>query len=98
MAESPLGIAVVGYGYWGPNLVRKFMKGNSSTVTYVVDQSEDRLASVRARYPSIRTSTSFEDALRDEEVQAVAVATPVSTHFGLAMDALEAGKHVLVEK
>jgi predicted dehydrogenase len=89
---------VVGYGYWGPNLVRNFMETAGASVRYVIDQSEERLAPVRVRYPSIRTTTSLDEALRDEAVGAVAVATPVSTHFGLAMAALEAGKHVLVEK
>src|SRR5438270_230363 len=91
-------IAVIGYGYWGPNLVRNFGEAPGSTVTVVSDLRPDRLAAVQARYPAVRTSTDFADVLSDPFVDAVVVATPVATHFELAMAALRAGKHVLVEK
>ena len=91
-------VGVIGYGYWGPNLVRNFMEAQGSTVVAVCDLRPERLAMVQNRYPSIRTLTNWKDLLNDPEIDAVAVATPVSSHFELAMAALEANKHVLVEK
>ena len=93
-----LQIAVVGYGYWGPNLVRNFMENDKSTVAYVCDGRQERLELVRTRYPTIKTTTEFQDLLDSPEVDAIVVATPVSTHYPLALKALQAGKHVLVEK
>ena len=90
-------VGVVGYGYWGPNLVRNFMSNGQTDVALVCDSRDDRLALVKARYPTITTTTEFSDLL-SSDVAAVIVATPVSTHFPLAMRALQAGKHVLVEK
>ena len=91
-------IGVIGYGYWGPNLVRNFAAVNDSQVSYVCDQSPSRLEVVASSYPSIALSTDVEEVLRSPEVDAIAVATPVSTHFEIARRALAAGKHVLVEK
>ena len=93
-----IGIGVIGYGYWGPNLVRNFMEAPGSTVSVVCDLSADRLAQARRRYPSIKTTDDYAVLLGDPAVAAVAIATPVSSHFTLAMQALKAGKHVLVEK
>jgi len=94
----PIGIGVVGYGYWGPNLVRNFMETPGAEVLVCCDRDESRLARVHDRYPSVRTTTEYADLLDDPSVDAVIIATPVSTHFELARRALEAGKHVLVEK
>ena len=91
-------VGVIGYGYWGPNLVRNFMEAAGSTVVAVCDLRPERLAMVLSRYPSIRTLTNWQDLLNDTEIDAVAIATPVSSHFELAMAALGANKHVLVEK
>lgn len=91
-------IAVVGYGYWGPNLVRNFQESERSRVTMVCDMNEARLGSVASRYPTIQTTKDVHDIWTSTEVDAVAIATPVSTHFDIAMQALRAGKHVLVEK
>jgi predicted dehydrogenase len=96
--SSPIGIGVVGYGYWGPNLVRNFMDAPSSRVVTVCDLSEDRLAPVRRRYPAIETTSDYRELLNDPRVDAIAVATPVSSHYALGLAALEAGKHLLVEK
>lgn len=96
--RQTVGIGVVGYGYWGPNLVRNFGTTPGARVVAVSDLSPNRLADVQAHYPAIRTTSRYEDMLLDPEIDAVAVATPVSSHFRLAMQALEAGKHVLVEK
>lgn len=91
-------MAVIGYGYWGPNLVRNFMEVPGSRVVAVSDLRSDRLAQVHARFPTIRATTDYRELLADPTIDAVAIATPVSTHFGMALQALEAGKHVLVAK
>lgn len=93
-----LKIGVIGYGYWGPNLVRNFMDVPGSTVVAVCDLRPERLAQLQARYPSVKTLNNHRELLDDPEIDAIAVATPVSSHFDLAMAALEANKHVLVEK
>ena len=93
-----IGIGVVGYGYWGPNLVRNFSEVAGARVTYVADLSKARLDAAASRYPGIKISTSPQDLIADPSVDAVVIATPVRTHFELAMAALKAGKHVLVEK
>ena len=91
-------IGVIGYGYWGPNLVRNFAETPGARVGFVADKRTERLSHVRARYPATKVSTDYRDLITDPGVDAVAIATPVSSHFDLAMEALRAGKHVLVEK
>lgn len=91
-------VGVIGYGYWGPNLVRNFSEVPGSKVAAVADLSTHRLGQVQARYPFIKTTTDYHDLLSDPTIDAVVVATPVHTHFPLASEALDAGKHVLVEK
>ncbi|HEX6764306.1 MAG TPA: Gfo/Idh/MocA family oxidoreductase [Polyangiaceae bacterium] len=93
-----LGIAVIGYGYWGPNLVRNFMQADGARVVAVCDPVEKRRAQVQGLYPTIKTYANITETLADPNVNAVVIATPVSSHFELAMQALQAGKHVLVEK
>jgi predicted dehydrogenase len=93
-----LGVAIIGHGYWGPNLVRNFAELPDARVVAVSDRLAARLEPVALRYPTVRTTTDHRDLLRDPEVEAIAIATPVSTHYELARQALEAGKHVLVEK
>lgn len=94
----PLRVAVVGLGYWGPNLVRVLHELPEAEVAAVCDLDSTRLAKVSARYPGLRTTTKFEDLLADGEIDAIAIATSVSTHYPLALASLEAGKHVFVEK
>jgi predicted dehydrogenase len=96
--SEPIRVGVIGYGYWGPNLVRNFAEVPGAQVAVVSDLSQERLAQVSGRYPSVRTTTDVQDLIDDPEVDAVVIATPVRTHFDLAMRALHAGKHVLVEK
>jgi predicted dehydrogenase len=91
-------IGVIGYGYWGPNLVRNFFECPVTDVVSVADLNSDRLGLVNRRYPGVETTTDYRDILRNPRIDAVAISTPVTSHFGLAMEALEAGKHVLVEK
>lgn len=93
-----IGVAVVGYGYWGPNLVRNFCSTPGTRLIAVCDLQKDRLAAMQARYPSVAITDDFDEILRDPRIDAIAIATPVSTHFRLAMRALMAGKHVFVEK
>lgn len=91
-------IGIIGYGYWGPNLVRNYVAHPGSTVVCVADRDEARLARLAAVHPAIATTTSAQELIERGDVDAVIVATPVSSHFELAMAALQAGKHVLVEK
>ena len=91
-------IAVVGLGYWGPNLVRNFLSTNDVENVVCCDLQQRRLDQIRKRYPGVEVCLSTEDLLRRTDVEAVAIATPVSTHFALGMKVLEAGKHLLVEK
>ncbi len=91
-------IGVVGYGYWGPNLVRNFFECPDTEVAAVADMRQERLDLVARRYPGLRLTTAYKDLLNDPAIDAVAISTPVTTHFPLAMEALRAGKHVLVEK
>ena len=91
-------IGVIGYGYWGPNLVRNFSELSGANVRTVSDFSPELLAKAKARYPAIQITTDCNDIFNDPEIDAVAIATPVSTHFKLALAALQSGKHVMVEK
>jgi predicted dehydrogenase len=91
-------VAVIGCGYWGPNLIRNFFDTPGCRLTTICDLSEDRLLQMQRRHPSVRATTSVEDVLRDPAIDAIAIATPVHTHAKLADAALRAGKHVLVEK
>lgn len=96
MANINLG--VIGYGYWGPNIVRNFFNTNDCTVKKVADGRPERLAVLAKIFPSIQGVSSADDIISDKEIDAVVVATPVYTHFDLAKKALENGKHVLIEK
>ncbi|HWN08381.1 MAG TPA: Gfo/Idh/MocA family oxidoreductase [Pyrinomonadaceae bacterium] len=91
-------VGVIGYGYWGPNLVRNFMEAQGSTVVAVCDQRSERLVQLQTRYPTIKTTNNGAALFEDTEIDAIVIATPVSSHFELAMAALKADKHVLVEK
>jgi predicted dehydrogenase len=97
-SHERLRVGVIGYGYWGPNLVRNFVEVSGSTVTAVADRSSQRREAARQRYPWIRALEDASELIADPCIDAVVVATPVSTHFELALQALRASKHVLVEK
>jgi predicted dehydrogenase len=98
-ASAPaIRVAVIGYGYWGPNLVRNFWDLPGCQVWGVSDTRESQLAQAHARYPAITTSLDSHALIGDPAVDAVIIMTPVSTHFQLALEALQAGKHVLVAK
>jgi predicted dehydrogenase len=91
-------IGVVGYGYWGPNLVRNFSETPGACVSAVADLDTSKLELVHRRYPAITATNDFRDVLSDPAVDAIAIATPVSTHFELGMAVLRAGKHLWLEK
>ncbi len=91
-------IGIIGYGYWGPNLVRNFYETPGLTVAAVADLDSKKLDAVRQRYPATRTTGDFRDLLADPSIDAIAVATPVDTHYRLGMAALGAGKHLWMEK
>jgi len=93
-----IGVAVVGAGHWGPNLIANFDRSGRSFVSWVVDADSQRLAAIAKRYPSIKTSGELSEVLADNSVQAIVIATPTGSHFELARMSLNAGKHVLVEK
>src|SRR4051794_13860995 len=97
-AERVVNVAVIGLGYWGPNLLRALFEVPGATVSHICDLDEDRLRRYAARYPGVTPTTDPDDILNDPEVDAVVIATPVFSHFGLASRTLEAGKHTLVEK
>jgi predicted dehydrogenase len=98
MLRGHIGVGVIGYGYWGPNLVRNFANADSAQVVAVSDLDPARLAICKRLYPGFTTSTEVRDLFRDSRINAIAIATPVHTHYDLALAALKAGKHVLVEK
>src|SRR5690348_8224220 len=91
-------VGVIGYGYWGPNLLRNMAETRGAQVVACSDLDPARLAVAQSRYPTLRTTTDYQDLIGDDGIDAILIATPVSTHYGLAKEALEAGKHVLVEK
>jgi len=93
-----LRVGVIGHGYWGPNLVRNFMATSGSVVTAVCDSREERLVQLRKVYPTLALYNDASELIADKNVEAVVIATPVSSHFELTMSSLRAGKHVLVEK
>ncbi|MBD3319991.1 MAG: gfo/Idh/MocA family oxidoreductase, partial [Chitinivibrionales bacterium] len=93
-----LKMGVIGYGYWGPNIVRNFNGLDDCSVTCVCDKNPSTLKRVTSVYPTIDVLTDCSEAVKSPDTDAIAVITPVSTHFELAKQALEHGKHVFVEK
>jgi predicted dehydrogenase len=95
---TTMGVAVVGAGYWGPNLIRNFFASPDWDLRWVVDLDQDRARQVTRSAPGVRVTSDLSDVLDDPEVVAVAVATPAATHTELVLACLEAGRHALVEK
>ena len=93
-----LRIGVIGYGYWGPNIVRNFSAANGSEVTMVCDMNQQNLKKVKKAYPQINVTDNIDELIKNPEVDAIAIATPVFTHHDLAKKALEEGKSVFLEK
>jgi predicted dehydrogenase len=96
--QVPVRVAVVGVGYWGPNLIRNFFELPSAEVVRICDTRSGPLNALQGRYPGLPRTTRFGDLLDDRSIEAIAIATPVSTHYDLASQALLAGKNVFVEK
>lgn len=94
----PVKIAIVGYGYWGPNLVRVFNESNRAQVLWCCDKKTERLRLVKRKYPSIKTTKNFDDIIDDQNVDAIIISTPLKSHYPLAKKALLANKHVWTEK
>jgi predicted dehydrogenase len=96
--NQQIGCGVIGCGYWGPNHIRNLTANPGSLALYACDLDAERRGHIAALYPNTRTVPDHRELLDDPEVQAVVIATPVSTHARIAREAIEAGKHVLVEK
>ena len=93
-----IGLAIVGAGYWGPNLVRTALATPAIRLDWLCDLDVQRARAVLGPYGTVRATGSYDTVLSDPAIDAVAIATPAATHFDLVRSALEAGKHVLVEK
>ena len=97
-ATRAVRIGVVGHGYWGPNLVRNFHDLPTAELVAVCDSREERLRPLAKKFPLVKLTSCHQDLISDRSIDALVVATPISTHFEIAREALHAGKHVLVEK
>lgn len=93
-----INVGVIGYGYWGPNLVRNLAEVSRVKLAAVADSAPSKLELVKRRFPAVTTTTDYQDLIRDPSIDAIAIATPVSTHFELGMAVLKAGKHLWLEK
>jgi predicted dehydrogenase len=98
VSDGPVRVGVVGLGYWGPNIARNFDRLPGAELRWVCDTRADALERFAPQFPGVRTSTDLDELLADPELDAVAITTPVPTHAALALRAIEAGKHVFVEK
>jgi len=91
-------VGIIGCGYWGPNLLRNFSENEAASLRWICDLEETRLGAMARRYPGARTTTDYNALLADSDLDAIAIVTPVASHFALGEAALRAGKHVLMEK
>jgi predicted dehydrogenase len=98
MKKKILNIAVVGCGYWGPNLIRNFRGLHDCKLKVICDRDENRLRALKSVYPEVETETDFDKIVADKSIDAVVIATPVRFHYPLAKATLEAGKHTFIEK
>ena len=96
--KNQINIAQIGVGYWGPNLLRNLIANKNCNVKTVVDLASERRDFVRSLYPAVNVTDDIQDVFNDPSIDAVVIATPVFTHFDLAISALESGKHILIEK
>jgi predicted dehydrogenase len=93
-----ISVGIIGYGYWGPNLARNVQENSALELKTICDTNAAALAKARERYPTIKCVEDAGDIFSDETIDAVMIATPVSTHYDLASQSIKSGKHVLVEK
>jgi predicted dehydrogenase len=91
-------VGLIGCGYWGPNLIRNFMKAKGCDLVAVADQRPERLEAARCLNPAMKTTRSAQEVIESDLIDAVVIATPISTHFGLAKACLQNRKHVFIEK
>lgn len=103
MTDSMIGteritVGVIGCGYWGPNLLRNFAENEAARLLWICDLDSKRLDAMGRRYPAARTTRDYREMLKDPHLDAVVIVTPVATHYHFALEALQSGKHVLVEK
>jgi predicted dehydrogenase len=96
--NEPLRVGVIGVGYWGPNLLRNFHNLRDASAKWAADINPDRIHHIGSLYPSVQVTDDYRRILKDPEIHAVVIATPANTHCWIACEALEAGKHVFVEK
>lgn len=93
-----INIGLIGFGYWGPNMARNVQENNGLSLAIICDLNPKSLEKAQKRYPHVKCTTDYHNILNNEKIEAVIIATPVSTHYELASQALNKGKHVLVEK
>lgn len=93
-----INLAVVGCGYWGPNLIRNIVTHQTTSLNWVCDLDQNQLNKTLAPYPTVKGTTDIQDIIDDTTIQGVVIATPVSSHYHIAKKCLESGKHVLIEK
>jgi len=96
--STNLNVAVIGCGYWGPNLIRNFNSAPNCTLKTLCDANQKRLDAMKGLYPNVQTTTDYNQVINDPEIQAIVIALPVHLHHPVAKAALENGKHVLIEK
>jgi len=97
-SHNVLNVGILGYGYWGTNLLRNFMNAAGGNVKYVADLNPQRLSIAKSLYPTIEITTNVNDVFNDNTIDAIVIALPISLHYEMAKKALSTGKHVLVEK
>ena len=93
-----MNVGIVGLGYWGPNLVRNLVAQKDVANVFCCDLNQHQLKSIRHKFPSVQVTDSYKDLLSNPSIEGICIATPVSLHYKLASEALQAGKNVLVEK
>jgi len=96
--KDKINIGVIGCGYWGPNLIRNFSSLNNCNVLEVSDFKQGRLDFIKNEFPFVKTTLEYKEIIENPEIDAVCIATPVTTHCAIALEALNAGKHVFIEK
>lgn len=98
MTNSKIQVGLIGFGYWGPNLARNFRASDFYELSHIADISEKRLAVAKREYPETRVTSDYREAINDSKVELIAIATPTSTHYAIARESIERGKHVFAEK
>ena len=96
--QAPINVAVVGAGYWGPNLIRNFNSLSDCNLKVVCDRDAERLNHIQRQYPNIEINLDYQMVVTDPSIHAVVIATPVQTHYKLAYQSLSSGKHTFIEK